>query len=117
MPLIHRHELSDSTIRGEDQVASVCLIFDEREPGQGPRLHSHGYDETWVVQEGNISFQVGDNRLKAGPGDVAIIPQAHRTGSSTTAPVDQESSVSTPAQRSSANGLSNPVTEPLLRHS
>jgi quercetin dioxygenase-like cupin family protein len=74
MPLIHRHELSDSTIRGEDHGASISLIIDESEPGQGPRLHRHAYDETWVVQEGNISFQVGDNRLNAGPGDVAIIP-------------------------------------------
>ena len=74
MPLIHRHELSDSTIRGEDHGASISLIIDESEPGQGPRLHRHAYDETWVVQEGNISFQVGGNRLKAGPGDVAIIP-------------------------------------------
>ena len=74
MPLIHRHELSDSTIRGEDHGASISLIIDESEPGQGPRRHRHAYDGTWVVQEGNISFQVGDNRLKAGPGDVAIIP-------------------------------------------
>jgi mannose-6-phosphate isomerase-like protein (cupin superfamily) len=74
MPLIHRHELSDSTIRGEDHGASISLIIDESEPGQGPRLYRHAYDETWVVQEGNINFQVGDNRLKAGPGDVAIIP-------------------------------------------
>jgi quercetin dioxygenase-like cupin family protein len=74
MPLIHRHELSDSTIRGEDHGASISLIIDESEPGQGPRLHRHAYDETWVVQVGNITFQLGDKRLKAGPGDVAIIP-------------------------------------------
>jgi quercetin dioxygenase-like cupin family protein len=73
MPVIHRHELSDSTIRGEDHGASISLIIDESEPGQGPRLHRHAYDETWVVQEGNISFQAGDERMEAGPGDVAII--------------------------------------------
>ncbi len=27
-----------------------------------------------MVQEGNIGFRVGDQQLKAGPGDVAIIP-------------------------------------------
>ena len=27
-----------------------------------------------MIQEGNISFQVGDQQLNAGPGDVAIIP-------------------------------------------
>ena len=74
MPLIHRDELADPTIRGEDHGASISLIIDESEPGQGPRLHRHAYDETWVVQEGNIRFQAGDQQLKAGPGDVAIIP-------------------------------------------
>jgi mannose-6-phosphate isomerase-like protein (cupin superfamily) len=74
MPLIHRHDLSDSTVRGEDHGASISLILDESEPGQGPRLHRHAYDETWVIQEGNITFQVGESSLKAGPGDIAIIP-------------------------------------------
>ena len=73
MPLIHPHDLNDSTIRGEDHGASISLIIDESDPGQGPRLHRHAYDE-WVIQEGNISFQVGENRVKAAPGDIAIIP-------------------------------------------
>ena len=74
MPLIRRHDLNGSTIRGEDHGASVSLILDESEPGAGPRLHRHAYDETWVVQEGNITFQLGDSSFQAGPGDVAIIP-------------------------------------------
>ncbi|MFL5859761.1 MAG: cupin domain-containing protein [Solirubrobacteraceae bacterium] len=74
MPVIHRNELHDPAIRGEDHGASISLIIDESTPGEGPRLHRHAYDETWVIQEGNISFQVGDQLLKAGPGDVAIIP-------------------------------------------
>jgi mannose-6-phosphate isomerase-like protein (cupin superfamily) len=74
MPVIHRHDLEGSTVRGEDHGASISLILDESEPGRGPRLHRHAYDETWVIQEGNISFQVGDECLKAGPGDIAIIP-------------------------------------------
>ena len=74
MPIIHPHDLKGSTVTGEDHGASISLILDESEPGQGPRLHRHAYDETWVIQEGNISFQVGEKRLKAGPGDIAIIP-------------------------------------------
>jgi mannose-6-phosphate isomerase-like protein (cupin superfamily) len=74
MPLIHRHDLNDSTVRGEDHDASISLIIDESEPGEGPRLHRHAYDETWVIQEGNITFQVGENRLKASAGDIAIVP-------------------------------------------
>jgi mannose-6-phosphate isomerase-like protein (cupin superfamily) len=74
MPLIHPEDRNGSTFRGEDHGASISLIIDESEPGQGPRLHRHAYDETWVIQEGNISFQVGEDRLKAGPGDIATIP-------------------------------------------
>lgn len=74
MPLIHPSDRKDSTVRGEDHGASISLIIDESDPGQGPRLHRHDYDETWVIQEGNISFQVGEERLQAGPGDVAVIP-------------------------------------------
>ena len=74
MPLIHRRDLNDPTVRGEDQGASISLIIDESEPGQGPRLHRHAYDETWVIQEGNITFQVGETCLKASAGDIAIIP-------------------------------------------
>ena len=74
MPLIHHHQINDATLRGEEHGVSVSLILAESEPGEGPRLHRHAYDETWVIQEGNISFQVGENVLTAGPGDVAIIP-------------------------------------------
>jgi quercetin dioxygenase-like cupin family protein len=74
MPLIHRQDLNDLTIRGEDHDASISLIIDESEPGQGPRLHRHAYEETWVIQEGNITFQVGEDHLNASAGDIAIIP-------------------------------------------
>ena len=74
MPLIHPHDRDDSTVRGEDHGASVSLIIDESEPGEGPRLHRHAYDETWVIQEGNITFQLGESSFTANPGDIAIIP-------------------------------------------
>ena len=74
MPLIHPHDRHGSAVMGEDHGASISLILDESEPGTGPRLHRHDYDETWVIQEGNITFQVGETQLTAGAGDVAIIP-------------------------------------------
>lgn len=74
MPLIPAHDRTGSTVKGEDHGVSISLIIDESEPGQGPRLHRHAYDETWVIQEGNITFQAGEERLQAGPGDIAMIP-------------------------------------------
>ena len=50
------------------------MILDDSEPGQGPRLHRHPYDETWVVIDGTLSFQSGEESLSAGPGDIVIVP-------------------------------------------
>ena len=57
-----------------DGPASISMILDESGPGRGPRLHRHPYDETWVIQEGNLLFQVGDNQGEAGPGDIVLAP-------------------------------------------
>ena len=74
MPVIRAGTLPTGNLEGEEHGATVSLILDESEPGQGPRLHRHPYDETWVVLEGNLTFQSGDERLAAGPGDIVIVP-------------------------------------------
>jgi quercetin dioxygenase-like cupin family protein len=73
MPIINERELEDATLRGEDHGATVSVILSRSEPGEGPRLHRHPYDETWVVQEGNITFQVGEERSTARAGDIVIV--------------------------------------------
>jgi quercetin dioxygenase-like cupin family protein len=72
--VIHPEGDSPRTIIGQDHGASISLILDESEPGGGPRLHRHAYDETWVVHQGHLTFWVGDMQRKAGPGDVVIVP-------------------------------------------
>lgn len=74
MPLIRASELDDGNLKGEDHGATTSLILDRSEPGHGPRLHMHPYDETWVVIDGNVTFQAGDDEYRAGPGDVVIVP-------------------------------------------
>jgi quercetin dioxygenase-like cupin family protein len=74
MPIISTEALDDRTLRGAEHGASISLILDEGEPGHGPRLHKHPYDETWVVQEGTLTFQAGDEQHRAGPGDIIIVP-------------------------------------------
>jgi mannose-6-phosphate isomerase-like protein (cupin superfamily) len=54
--------------------ASVSIILDSSEPGGGPRLHSHPYDETWVVERGDVLFRVGDRVERAGAGDIVVAP-------------------------------------------
>jgi quercetin dioxygenase-like cupin family protein len=74
MPIINATTLQAFALRGAEHGATISLILDRSEPGQGPRLHRHPYDETWVVQEGNLTFQLGDSRHHAGPGDIVIAP-------------------------------------------
>jgi mannose-6-phosphate isomerase-like protein (cupin superfamily) len=73
MPVIHEESLASGNLKGADHGASVSLILDHSEPGHGPRLHKHPYDETWVVIEGNLTFQAGEDQLDAGPGDIVIV--------------------------------------------
>lgn len=57
-----------------DGPASISMILDESGPGTGPRLHRHPYDETWVIEKGNLLFQVGDKLGEAGAGDIIVAP-------------------------------------------
>ncbi len=74
MPVIKTADLPTGNLKGADHGATISLILDRSEPGDGPRLHKHPYDETWVVIEGNLSFQAGAEHLDAGPGDIVIVP-------------------------------------------
>jgi mannose-6-phosphate isomerase-like protein (cupin superfamily) len=74
MPVIDSRTLPTGDLKGVEHGATISLIFDHSEPGQGPRLHKHPYDETWVVVEGNLTFQAGEEKLKAGAGDIVIVP-------------------------------------------
>ena len=68
MPLIKNGTLTTGNLKGEDHGATISLILDESQPGHGPRLHRHPYDETWVVQEGTVSSRLGEERFTAALG-------------------------------------------------
>ena len=74
MPVINKGQLKTGNLKGADHGATISLILDHSAPGQGPRLHRHPYDETWVVIDGNLTSQNGEGHLKAGPGDIVIVP-------------------------------------------
>jgi mannose-6-phosphate isomerase-like protein (cupin superfamily) len=45
-------------------------------PGSGAGLHRHtSYDETFIICEGRYEFQVGEEMLRLGPGDVVFVPK------------------------------------------
>jgi mannose-6-phosphate isomerase-like protein (cupin superfamily) len=74
MPLIDSSSLATGNLNGADHGATISVILDHSEPGSGPRLHKHPYDETWVIIEGQLTFQAGEEQLDAGPGDIVIVP-------------------------------------------
>ena len=51
----------------------TSFILDSSDPGGGPALHRHPYDEVWVLYDGHVSFTAGDRTLAAGPGSVVVV--------------------------------------------
>ncbi len=52
----------------------TILAYGNDTPGEGPRLHVHPYDETFVVITGRARFYVGDQVIEAGAGEVVLGP-------------------------------------------
>ncbi len=73
MPVIKASAMPTGHLEGVGYEATTSLILDHSDPGDGPRLHKHPYDESWVVIEGTVIFQAGDQQLEAGPGDIVIV--------------------------------------------
>jgi quercetin dioxygenase-like cupin family protein len=73
MPLIKADMLDDGNLEGGAYGATVSVIVDEGEPGHGPRLHRHPYDETWVVLHGAVTFREGDESFAALEGDMVVV--------------------------------------------
>ena len=74
MTLINASTLPGRRLEGVGHGATVSLILNQSEPGDGPRLHRHPYDETWVVVGGQLSFHAGEEQIAAGPGDIVVVP-------------------------------------------
>jgi mannose-6-phosphate isomerase-like protein (cupin superfamily) len=52
----------------------TVLAYGNDAPGEGPKLHVHPYDETFVVIEGRARFFVGDVVIEAGVGEAVLGP-------------------------------------------
>jgi len=52
----------------------VSFFLSDTAPGKGPDLHKHPYDEVFVVQEGRLTFTVGDETIEATEGKIMIAP-------------------------------------------
>ncbi len=52
----------------------VSFFLSETPPGAGPALHTHPYAEVFVVQEGTLTFVVGDETVEVRGGQIVIAP-------------------------------------------
>ncbi len=52
----------------------TVLTYGNEEPGTGPVLHVHPYDEVFVILEGRARFFVGDEVIDAVAGEVVLGP-------------------------------------------
>ncbi|WP_244488467.1 cupin domain-containing protein [Devosia sp. Root413D1] len=50
------------------------ILHDSVDAGAGPRLHTHPYPETFIIEAGRAVFTVGDEELEAGPGQILVVP-------------------------------------------
>jgi quercetin dioxygenase-like cupin family protein len=59
---------------GKDHGAQVSFFLSRHAPGEGPGLHRHPYEETFILLGGTATFTVGDETIEADPGNVLIVP-------------------------------------------
>ena len=43
-------------------------------PGQSAKLHKHPYQEMFVLQDGRVTFTIGDTTLQVSAGNVVVAP-------------------------------------------
>jgi len=65
----HAHELV-----GAEHGAPFSVILVHSQPGVGPRVHRHPYVEAFIVEAGEATFQLGDERAVVSEGHVVVGP-------------------------------------------
>jgi quercetin dioxygenase-like cupin family protein len=58
-----------STFDGHEHGAQVSVFLSRNPPGTGPKLHRHPYEETFIVEEGDVLFTVGEHPSGGPDGD------------------------------------------------
>ena len=59
---------------GRDHGSSVSLFIGTFDAGTGPSLHTHPYDETFIVEAGSATFTVADDTYELAAGQIAVVP-------------------------------------------
>ena len=59
---------------GVEHAAPVSFFLLHTQPGEGPSLHHHPYAETFIIQEGQATFTIGEETVEAHAGDILVAP-------------------------------------------
>ncbi len=54
--------------------ANVSFFLSNTPPGKGPSMHKHPYEEVFIVQEGHLTFTIGDSTMEATGGQIVVVP-------------------------------------------
>jgi mannose-6-phosphate isomerase-like protein (cupin superfamily) len=64
----------ENEVQGHNHSAAVSVKVVDAQPGGGPRLHRHPYEEVFVIQDGTATFTAGDETIEANGGQVVVVP-------------------------------------------
>lgn len=78
---------------GADFGSTVSGFISSHKPGQGPQLHRHPYEETFICLEGEATFESDGEKTRVGPGHIVVVPAgaAHRFENTGDVPLRQVS--------------------------
>lgn len=71
---------------GEHGPSPVSFFLVHNRPGQGPALHRHPYDETFIILQCQVQVRVGGKPAGSGAGDIVIGPPGIPHGFTTSGP-------------------------------
>jgi len=54
--------------------AGVSFFLINAPPGGGPSLHTHPYEEVFVIQDGQVTFTVDGSTIEAKAGQIVVVP-------------------------------------------
>jgi quercetin dioxygenase-like cupin family protein len=78
-----------SKFEGREYGSTVSFFLNRHGAGEGPGLHRHPYEETFIVQEGQVTFTVDGETIESAPGDIVVVAAgaAHKFANSGDAPI------------------------------
>jgi quercetin dioxygenase-like cupin family protein len=59
---------------GKDHGATTSFFVSRHAPGEGPVLHRHPYEETFIMLEGTATFRMDGETIEAHAGEILIVP-------------------------------------------